>query len=226
MSRYFRINVKFILSWKSKGLSDETITTYATSDNRLTPLIDHYGARIRLKFNRSCLKNSNNLKYNKGHKVNVDIVYKLGASSSNDSDPTLRNYLSGPVTLTKNAANDKYGYSGYGIGFDRRSSFSFPGGGFGQSVLILGVDMSSSAHIDNKKIDLLVLGKGPAQGLEHTLTAEKMYTIIFTVINKKFCLSLHYNGAISYLFVNETESYKFKAKDSEISVGPICLGNI
>ena len=86
--------------------------------------------------------------------------------------------------------------------------------------------MSSSAHIDNKKIDLLVLGKGPTQGLEHTLTAEKMYTIIFTVINKKFCLSLHYNGAISYLFVNETESCKFKAKDSEISVGPICLGNI
>ena len=86
--------------------------------------------------------------------------------------------------------------------------------------------MSSSAHIDNKKKDLLVLGKGPTEGLEYTLTAEKMYTIIFTVTNKKFCLSLHYNGAISYLFVNETEIYKFKAKDSEISVGPICLENI
>ena len=84
----------------------------------------------------------------------------------------------------------------------------------------------SSAHIDNKKKDILVLGKGPTQGLEHTLTAEKMYTIIFTVTNKEFCLSLHYNGAISYLFINETEIYKFKAKDSEISVGPICLGNI
>ena len=88
--------------------------------------------------------------------------------------------------MTKNAANDKYGYSGYGIGFDRRSSFSFPGSGFGQSVLIFRIDMSSSAHIDNKKKDLLVLGKGPTQGLEHTLTAEKMYTIIFTVTNKIF----------------------------------------
>ena len=37
--------------------------------------------------------------------------------------------------------------------------------------------MSSSAHIDNKKIDILVLRKGPTQGLEHTLTAEKMYSI-------------------------------------------------
>ena len=86
--------------------------------------------------------------------------------------------------------------------------------------------MSSSSHIDNKKKDILVLGKGPTQGLEHTLTAEKMYSINFTVTNKMFCLSLHYNGANIYLFVNGTEIYKFKAKDSEILVGPICLGNI
>ena len=52
--------------------------------------------------------------------------------------------------------------------------------GFGQNVLIFRVDMSSSAHVDNKKKDILVLGKGPTQGLEHTLTAEKMYLINFT----------------------------------------------
>ena len=69
--------------------------------------------------------------------------------------------LSGAVTLTKNAVIDKYGYSGYGIGFDRRSSFSFPGGWFGQNMLISGLDMSFSAHIDNKKKDILVFGKGP-----------------------------------------------------------------
>ena len=72
----------------------------------------------------------------------------------------------------------------------------------------------------------LVLGKGPTQGLEHTLTAGKMYSINFTVTKKKFCLSLHYNGANSYLFVNGTEIYKFKAKDSEIVATPLCLGNI
>ena len=86
--------------------------------------------------------------------------------------------------------------------------------------------MSSSAHIDNKKKDILALGIGPTQGLEHTLSAEKMYCINFTFTNKKICLSLHYNGANTYLFVNSTEIYKFKAKDSNIIAAPLCLGNI
>ena len=73
--RYFKINGKYILSWKSKGLSDETITPYATSGNSLTPLIDHYGNRVRLKFNRSCLKQSNKLTYDYGNKVNDYIAY-------------------------------------------------------------------------------------------------------------------------------------------------------
>ena len=65
--------------------------------------------------------------------------------------------------------------------------------------------MSSSVHNDNKGKDILILGKGPAQGLgEHSLTAKKMYSIIFTVTKKKFCLSWHYNGANRYLFVNGT----------------------
>ena len=86
--------------------------------------------------------------------------------------------------------------------------------------------MSSSAHVNDKKKDILILGKGPTQGLEHSLTAEKMYSINFTVTKKKFCLSLHYNGASSYLFVNGREICKFKAKDSEIVAVLLCLGNI
>ena len=53
-----------------------------------------------------------------------------------------------------------------------------------------------------------------------------MYSINFTVTKKTFCLSLHYNGVNSYLFVNDTETYKFKAKDSAIVASPLCLGNI
>ena len=83
----------------------------------------------------------------------------------------------------KNADIEKHEYSGYGIWFDRRSSFSFPGGGFGQNVLIFGADTSFSSHIDNKKKDILVLRKGPTQGLEHALTAAKLYSINFTVTN-------------------------------------------
>ena len=87
--------------------------------------------------------------------------------------------------------------------------------------------MSSSVHVDNKGKDILILGSGPTQGLgEHSLTAEKMYSINFTVTKKKFCLSLHYNGANSYLLVNGTGIYKFKAKESEIVAAPLCLGNI
>ena len=83
--------------------------------------------------------------------INIYVVCELGASSSNNNDLIIKNCLFGAVTLTKNSDIDKYRYSGYGIGFDRRSSFSFPGGGFGQNVLIFGADMSSSTHIDNKK---------------------------------------------------------------------------
>ena len=144
---------------------------------------------------------------------------------SHDSDPTLKKCLFGAVTLTKNADIEKYKYSGYGIGFDR-SSVSFTSGGFGQNVLMFGADMSTSIHIDNKKKNILVLGRGPTQGLKSTLTAEKMYSINFTVTKKKFCLSLHYNGSNGYLFFNGTEICKFKAKDSAIVASPLCLGNI
>ena len=83
--------------------------------------------------------------------VNICIVSELGASSSHNNDYALKNCLFGAVTFTRNADIDKNGYSGHGIGFDRRSSFSFPGKGFGQDVLIFGVGMSFSAYIDNKK---------------------------------------------------------------------------
>ena len=88
--------------------------------------------------------------------------------------------------MTKNVNIDRYGYSGHGIAFYRKGNFSFSGGGYGQSILIFGVDMSFSVHIDNKKKDILVLGWGPTQGLEHTLTAEKMYSINFTEKIKSF----------------------------------------
>ena len=79
--------------------------------------------------------------------------------------------------------------------------------------------------ITKKKI--LVLGKDFVQGINGTtIYAEKWYKIDFTEKNKKFCLSLHYNGANSYLFVHGTEIHNFKAKDSETVASPLCLGNI
>ena len=57
--------------------------------------------------------------------------------------------------------------------------------------------MSSSTKIDNRKKDILLLGKSPTQGLEHTLSAKKIIQLILLKIIKKFCLSFHYNGANS-----------------------------
>ena len=82
-------------------------------------------------------------------------------------------------------------------------------------------------HVDNKKKDILILGKSPADGLDDpTLTAEKEYSINFTEQQKKFCLSLHYNGQNSYIFVNDVEIYKFKAKDSEVNAASLYLGKV
>ena len=139
----------------------------------------------------------------------------------------MKDCLFGSVKLTKNADPDKYKYSGYGIGFDSRSEFSLSDGSIGKNVIIIGVDMSSSVHINNKEKDFLVLDTGPTQGLDDvTLTAEAQYSITYSRSNRKFCLSLHSNGSNSFLFVNATEIYQFKANDSEIKKHSLCLGNI
>ena len=186
-------------------MPDESAKPPPTSDNSLTPLIDYYSYKIRVKFNRSILRQPHILmkvSYTLDKTINIYIVFELAGYSSHSDDPTVKSCLFGVVRVTKNADIEKYGYSGYGIGFDRTSRFSFPGVGFSQNVLIFRADMSSSAHIDNNNKDILVLAKGPTQGLEHALTAEKMYSINFTVAKNKFCLTLHYNGTYSYLFVN------------------------
>ena len=151
--RYFKVITKtdYISLWKSKGLLAATIKPPTTSDNSIAPKLNYYGNKVRIKFTGSCLKQPK-ISYTHEKVVNTYIVYELGASTSHDNDPTLKICLFGAVTLAKNANVDKYKNSGYGIGFDRRSSFSFPSSGFVQNLLIFGVDMSSSAHIDNKKI--------------------------------------------------------------------------
>ena len=152
MYRYFKVitNTDYISSWKSKRLSAESIKPPTTSDNSLTPALNYYGTKTGVKVTGSYLKQSK-ISYNHGKVVNIYIVYELGASSSRINHPTLKNCLFEAVTLTRTAGIHKYGYSGCGIGFHRRGSFSFPCVGYGQNVLIFGVGTSFSAHIDNKK---------------------------------------------------------------------------
>ena len=84
---------------------------------------------------------------------NLDVVYEITNFHGTNNYPALTNALFGAVKLTKNTDNDKYKYSGYGIGFDGNRLFSYPSGGTGKNVIIFGVNMNSSTKIDNKGKD-------------------------------------------------------------------------
>ena len=103
INRYFKVitSTDYVSSWKS-------IKPPTTSDNILTPAVSYYGTKTREKFTGSCLKISTT-SYTYGKVVNIYIVYELGASSSHNNDPTLKNCLFGAVTMAKNADIDKYG---------------------------------------------------------------------------------------------------------------------
>ena len=181
--------------------------------------MNYYGTKTRLEFRGSCLK-QNKSTFNHGKIVNIYFVYEID-KLCNKSHPTLVNCLFGAVGISENTDIDKSKYSGYGIGFDRTRICLLLDGSFDRNVIIFGVDMSSSVHVDNKGKDILILGSGLTQGLgEHSLTAEKMHSVNFADDRKKCCLSLPYNGANSYLFANNTEIIKFKAKDSNIIATP------
>ena len=114
MGKYFKLNavvgvIDRVLSWQSKGISNESIKPPTTSDNSLNPILSYNDTKIKVQFTGSCLKQP---KFTFTHKkvVNIYIVYELGASSSNVNDPTIKNCLFGAVTLTKKADTEKYKY--------------------------------------------------------------------------------------------------------------------
>ena len=167
-------------------MSKESIRQPTTSDNSLNPILNYYATKKKVSFDMSCLKQGK-VTFNHGKIVNINIVYEIiriaNINGNRNSNLTVQNALIGAVTLTKNANVNKYKYSGYGIAFDGTSSFSFPAGGYGQNIIIFGVDMNSSIHVDNKGKDILILGKGPTQGLgEHSLTGEKCIRLILAKI--------------------------------------------
>ena len=122
----------------------------------LAPALSYVGNKTRVKFNGSWLKED---KITFTHET-IKNIYILSYQRY-DHYPALENSLFGPVKLIKKADIDKYKYSGYGIGFNRREAFSFSGLGFGCDVIHFGVDMSSSIHVDEKKKDILIVGEGP-----------------------------------------------------------------
>ena len=94
--RYFKVNTitntDYVSSWKSKGLSAESIKPPTTSDNSLTPELNYYGKKVRVKFTGSCLKQPK-ISYTHEKVVNIYVLYELGGSTSHNNEPTLKNYL-------------------------------------------------------------------------------------------------------------------------------------
>ena len=125
MYKYFEKTGDKVSSWKSKGLLDEKIISTTSTDKSATKTI-YDNARIKVRFNGDLLR-QNQVTYNHGPVVNIYIVYET-TPDTKTSNITLENCLFGAIKLTKNSDIDKYKYSGYGIAFDSRGSFSHPSG--------------------------------------------------------------------------------------------------
>ena len=217
--------------WKSSGLNnysrDSDMDAVSVATTSLLPLIDN--GRMSVRLEGAYVKQMRLLRPNNDNIVNIYIVYLIDPiGNSRNTDYTVQNALFGGVKITKNATDtSKHKYEGCGICFDEGGTLSKGGINNGKNVLIFGVHENSLVHANNKANNIYVTGDLFVQGInDTTLYAEKIYSQNFTATNKKFVLSLHYNGDHSYLFVNGKQELKFKAKDDQIVKEILCLGNI
>ena len=217
-----------ICTWKSTGVynDDSVVLTANFSSSGAAPRLKNEHGKLNVAFSRIFLKQTK-VAYNHGTVINIYIVYKLQKRTVSNPDFTVQNALFGAAKITKDPNTSHYKYSGFSICFDGNSSFSFGNRISANNVIIFGCDMSFSSHANNKANNIYVLGKDFVQGFQGaTIYAEKMYKTDFTQQNKKFVLSLHYNGDASYLFVNGVQQLKFKGKNSEAARNLLCLGNV
>ena len=140
-------------------MSDESIKPPFASNKMLNPSVNYFGTKTRVKFNGGCFK-QDKMSFDHGKIVNIYISFEIDSYVNISIYSTLEN---GAVKLAKHVGIDLHKYSGYGIGCDR-SEFSSIGDDVGRNVIILGVYMNSSSHIDKNKKYILIIGKGPTQG--------------------------------------------------------------
>ena len=173
---------------------------------------------------------------NNDNVINIYCVYEIQPkASSRDTSFTIQNALFRAMQITKDATdNSENNYKVYGICFDEGRQFGHTitenGRAHttnGRNVLIFGVDMSFSVHATNRANNIYVMGDGLTQGIhDTTLNVEKNYWRNFTDPDKKFLISLHYNGDDSYLFVNGRQELKLKAKTDQLVKEKLCIGNL
>ena len=227
----FNINSLKILTWKSTVVFDYSMNAVGNSGGEFPYLIDD--GKLRVRSNGCYFIQSKALKLN--NTVNSYIVYRLNPiSSARNTDYTIQNALFGAMKFTKNTDYSKNNYTGYGLCFDERGTFTrtIREGNFdhttaARNVLIIGVDMNFSVHATNRANNIYVMGEALVQGInDTTIYSEKNFYRNFTDPGKKFVLSLHYNVDNSYLFINGRQELKFKAKNDQIINEKLCLGKL
>ena len=185
--------------WKSTGVNDyskdsdmDAVSVATTS----LPLLTDNG-RMGVRLEGAYFKQMRLSRPNNDNIVNIYIVYLIDPISNyRNTDYIIQNALFGGVKITKNATDtSKHKYEGYGICFDEGGTFSKAGINNARNVLIFAVHENSLVHANNKANNIYIMGNLFVQGInDTTLYAKKIYSPNFTVANKKFALSLHYNG--------------------------------
>ena len=212
--------------WKSSGLNNYAKNSHmdavSVTDSDLPSLVDN--GRMSVALDGAYFKQRKSVRPNSNNVINIYCVHSLDhITNLRNTDYTVQNLLFGGVKITKNTTDtSKHKYERYGICFDEGGTFSKGGINNGRNVITFGVHEDS-----NKANNIYVMGDFVVQGINGTtLYAEKIYSQSFTAPDKKFMLSLHYNGDSSYLFVNGKHKLKPKAKDDQIVKEILCLGNI
>ena len=226
-----------ISTWKSTGifnyLGNSNMNAVGDSSGGLPNIKDD--GRLYVYLSGNHFQQNKVIIPNNVYVINIYCVYEIQPiASSRDTTFTIQNALFGAMEIIKNTDTSRYNYKGYGICFDEGGTFSHritedgrTHTKLGRNVIIFGVDMSFSAHANNRANNIYVMGDGLIQGInDTTIYAEKNYWRNSTDPGKKYIISLHYNGDDSYLFVNGRQELKFKAKKDQLVKEKLCIGNL
>ena len=212
--RYFKTTgIKSVLSWKSIGLSDEKLKSIE-DDNFPELLYDK--EKTYLNFRNDVLAQEK-ITYAHDHIVNLYIIYSIPYITYKSNSDTIGQCLFGATDYN----NKKW--PGYGVAFGKQHYLHKDSGKHDNNLIILGAELSDSNDEETKKNNILILDKGSVQ-INNTTIQAKSESNTNCKLPKKIILSVRYNGDDSYLFVNNIQQYKFKAKNSEIKTRKLCLG--
>ena len=202
--------------WKSSGVYPDVFIKAKDSSYPALKMDTIYNT-IDFEFNKSYMYGTRNI--NAGS-PSIYVVYEFFDWSPDFGNThAFHNCLFG--------ATDK-NYKGRGIAFDSQTTWTHADGSTARNVIIFGTKNAKSRFPPNKDMTMTTLGKNYISGLAKgkTLIAEKMFDINFTKPKKKFVMSVHYNGPLSYLYVNGKQIYQFTASVHTNFEKPLCLGVI